>query len=307
MSKKNEHTREMEYWRGDVEALKNDSEHGSVFLADKALSLIEEFVQRQLYKNRTELLQSLSKLNNALVRAKPLMALIHNRSRRVLKFIQNIPREEKNILVIKNATLEEIQQIRAEAEQNLKKIVRMGSRVILDHHVVLTHSASSVVEAILMEAKRLKKRFQLICTESRPLCEGSQLALRMARAGVKTKLIPDADITRALNEAHFVITGTDRFTENSFINKTGTNAIAIVAHELNKPFYVAGESDKILLKRTYPVRYRNINPQEILSQKHELLQIQNIYFEEIPISYLEKVIIEDGIFELKEFIDRYLS
>ncbi|NOX38135.1 MAG: hypothetical protein GXO78_11440 [Calditrichaeota bacterium] len=305
-NKNNKRHQEIEYWRADVEKIREDSIHGSNFLANQALDIVEEFVKRQLYKNRTELIQTLSKLSNALIRAKPLMALIYNRTKRVIHFIQNIPKEEKNIQAIKKATLEEIQRIREEAEEHFKTVTRLGSRLILDYHIILTHSASSVVESILMEARRQKKRFRVICTESRPRNEGRQLAARLAQAGIKVKLIPDADITRALQEAHFVLTGTDRFTETSFINKTGTHAIAIIAREMDKPFYVAGEGDKILLKRTYPVRFLPNDPAELFPEKLENLQVENVYFEETPIDYLEKVIIEDGIFELKEFVDRYL-
>ena len=296
----------LEYWRSEVELLRNDYEHGSFYLARKALEIVEEFVQRQLYRNRTELIQSLSKLSNALIRAKPLMALIYNHTKRVVHFIQNLPKEEKNIQVIRQKTLEEIARIRKQSEQNLQVITQWGARLILDYHVILTHSASQVVESILLEAKRHRKRFRVICTESRPRREGVFLAQRLAKAGIKTRLIPDCDITRALDEAHFVLSGTDRFTETTFINKTGTHAIALIAREKDKPFYVAGEVDKILLKRTYPVRFNSVNPDEILEDDVANLTVENIYFEETPLELVEKIIIENGIFERKEFVDRYL-
>ncbi len=302
----NEREKELEYWRPLVEEIREDAVHGSVYLANKALNIVEDFVQRQLYRNRTELIQNLAKLSNALVRAKPLMALIYNRTKRVLQFIQSLPKEEKNIQVIKEATLEEIGRIRQEAEENFKKIARLGSRLILDYHVILTHSSSSIIEAIFLEAHRQKKRFRVIVTESRPLFEGRDLARRLAEAGIKTRLIPDADITRAVKDAHFVLTGTDRFTETSFINKTGTHAIGIISEYMNKPFYVAGETDKILLRRTYPVRFLQGDPNLLIENPPKTLTVENFYFEETPIDFLQKVVIEDGIFELKEFVDRYL-
>ena len=270
------------------------------------MNVVEHFVERQLYKNRTELIQALSKLSNALVRAKPLMALIYNRTRHVLQYIQSIPKEQKDIDIIKQKTLEEIVRIREKSGGNVNEITRWGCRLIMDHHIILTHSASSVVESIFRDAKRQKKRFRLICTESRPLNEGAKMAERLAAEGVKVRLIPDADIARAVRDCHFVLTGTDRFTETSFINKTGTHAIATLANEMNKPLYVAGEADKVLLKRTYPVRFAQNDPDEILDASSENLQVENVYFEESPLSYADKIILEDGVFELKEFIDRYL-
>lgn len=295
-----------EYWRGDVAKIREDSSHGSGHLANQALDIVEDFINRDMYRNRTELLQSLSKLSNALVRAKPLMALIFNRTHNVIDFIQDIPKEEKNIEVIKKAALNEIKNLRKEADDKIERITKLGSRMIMDNHLVLVHSYSNVVYSILVKARKMKRRFRVICTESRPNNEGSNMAFQLAKSGIKTQLITDANVARAVNEAHFILTGTDRFTETAFINKTGTHAMAVLANSMNKPLYIAGETDKILLKRTYPVRFLQSDPQEILKQKHGNLTISNIYFEETPLSYVSKVIIEDGIFELKEFIDRYL-
>ncbi len=298
--------KKQEYWRPQVDEIENDSLHGSQYLAEETLKVIEDFIQRQEYRNRTELIQSLSKLGNALVRAKPLMALIYSRAHRILDYIQTLPKEERDIVSIKDNVLEEIKKIRTESAEKQKIITRLGARLILDQHVVLVHSASSIVEAILREARRLKKRFRLICTESRPMFEGTQLAKRMAKAGIKTTLIPDSDITRAVQNAHFVLTGADRITENTFINKTGTGAIAIIADQLNKPFYIAADSDKILLKRTYPVRFRSVNHDQLCKGSINNITIQNNYFEEIPTRLLHKIICEVGIFERDEFFERFL-
>lgn len=297
---------ETEYWRSEVAQIKEDNIHGSVYLANQALNIVEEFINRELYNNRTELLQSLSKLSNALVRAKPLMALIFNRTRRVIDFIQDIPKEEKDIQGIKLAALDKIKQLRKEAEQKVDKITLLGARMIMDQHSILVHSYSKIVYSILEKAGEMKKRFRVICTESRPINEGSKMALQLSKAGVKTSLIPDADVARAVDEANFIMTGTDRFTETSFISKTGTHTLAILAQAMNKPLYIAGETDKILLKRTYPVRFSQSKATEILKEKHANLSVRNTYFEETPLSHVSKIIIEDGIFELKEFIDRYL-
>lgn len=295
-----------EYWRTEVSVIKEDNIHGSVYLANRALLIVEEFIDRGLYNNRTELLQSLSKLSNALVRAKPLMALIFNRTRAIINFIQNIPKDEKDIQTIKLSALDRIKQMRKEADHKVDKITLLGARMIMDQHAVLVHSYSKIVHSILDKAGKMKKRFRVICTESRPINEGSKMGVQLAKAGIKTTVIPDADVARAVNEVNFILTGTDRFTETSFVSKTGTHTLAILARSMNKPLYVAGETEKILLKRTYPVRFSQHKSSEILKEKPANLSVRNIYFEETPLSHVSKIIIEDGIFELKEFVDRYL-
>jgi translation initiation factor 2B subunit (eIF-2B alpha/beta/delta family) len=34
--------------------------------------------------------------------------------------------------------------------------------------------------------------------------------------------------------------------------------------------------------------------------------VQNIYFEEIPLSYVKKIVSEEGIFETEDFMERFL-
>ena len=49
--------------------IRDDSTHGSIFLANIALDVVEEFVQEAIVST-AELIQALSKLRNALVRTK---------------------------------------------------------------------------------------------------------------------------------------------------------------------------------------------------------------------------------------------
>jgi len=307
MSKKVELEKEqLEYWQEEVEQIKADSVHSSSYLAVEALNIIERFLEKQTYHNRTELFQSYSKLVNALVRSKPLMALLYTYGHRILDFIEALPKEERDIRKVKRQVLEEIQNIRNEAAARQKSLSKFASRLIMEQHTILTHSASSAVEAALMEAKKRKKHFRVICTESRPLQEGTQLAIRLAKAGIKTSLIVDADLTRTIPESNFIITGTNRITEASFINKTGSYTAAIVAKEFNVPFYIISDTAKILPKRTYPAKFISGNEQQIMEKRINHLAIENYYFEEVPLSLVHKVVCETGIFETEEFVERYL-
>ncbi len=102
MSKKDELRKEQEeYWREEVEQLKADFTHSSSELGTEVLNIIERFVQKQLYRNRTELFQSYSKLMNAIVRAKPLMALFYTYSHRIFDFIEALPKDDRDILMMK--------------------------------------------------------------------------------------------------------------------------------------------------------------------------------------------------------------
>jgi len=119
--------------------------------------------------------------------------------------------------------------------------------------------------------------------------------------------VADVDLPRVIKGVNMVMTGVDRITETSFINKTGSYSAAIVAKELEIPFYIALDTAKILPKRTYPAKFVSVNANEILDKKVNELTVDNYYFEEIPLSYVHKVVCEEGIFETEEFIKRFLK
>ena len=46
--------------------------------------------------------------------------------------------------------------------------------------------------------------------------------------------------------------------------------------------------------------------EEIVFKTPPNINIQNIYFEETPLTYIHKIVCETGIFETEDFIERYL-
>ena len=84
----------------------------------------------------------------------------------------------------------------------------------------------------------------VIATETRPLRQGARLtAWELDAAGVPVTLIPDtaAGAALAAGRVDAVIVGCDRVAANGdTANKIGTYALAVLAHENDVPFYVAG-------------------------------------------------------------------
>ena len=137
---------------------------------------------------------------------------------------------------------------------SLKKtrIAELGSEFVRDGSVVLTHSYSRVVAAILLAANRESKHFSVIVTESRPDSSGYRLAEALRNVGVPVRIILDAAVGKVMEEVDMVLLGAEGVVESGgIINKIGTYPIAIVANAFNIPFYVAAESFKFA--RHYPL------------------------------------------------------
>ncbi|XP_064557018.1 methylthioribose-1-phosphate isomerase [Zonotrichia leucophrys gambelii] len=87
---------------------------------------------------------------------------------------------------------------------------------------------------------------RVFCTETRPFHQGSRLsALELRHDGIPVTIIADSAAAAAMREhgVHAVVVGADRVAANGDVaNKIGTFQLALAAHHLRIPFYVAAPS-----------------------------------------------------------------
>ena len=226
-----------------------------------------------------ELRRALLELRKELPAINPTMASLYNLSR-------FIPVTENPILVKSRA--EEFIHLIDEAK---KTIGNIGSELIDDGDVVITHSFSSAVFEILKSAKNKGVTFRLILTESAPDYEGIALASALEKEGIPFELITDAQLGLFAKKATIAMVGADNVTKDgAVINKAGTYLLALASHDNNVPFYVAAESFKL-----HP---------ELKSDEVEILErpyarqgyrVRNFLFDITPWKYVRGIITELGI------------
>ncbi|NXB04732.1 MTNA isomerase, partial [Cnemophilus loriae] len=87
---------------------------------------------------------------------------------------------------------------------------------------------------------------RVFCTETRPYNQGSRLsALELRHDGVPVTIIADSAAAATMRErgVQAVVVGADRVAANGDVaNKIGTFQLAVAAHHLGIPFYVAAPS-----------------------------------------------------------------
>ncbi len=154
-------------------------------------------------------------------------------------------------LELRVALLNEARAIHDEDRALCRGIGRAGAPLVRDGMRVLTHCNAGALAtaglgtalAVLYEAARQGKRFEVVAGETRPLLQGARLtAWELERAGIPVTLICDSAAGRyfAGNEIDLVITGADRIAANGdTANKIGTYTVACLAHAHGVPFYVA--------------------------------------------------------------------
>jgi translation initiation factor 2B subunit (eIF-2B alpha/beta/delta family) len=154
------------------------------------------------------------------------------------------------------------------------------------------------VAGILREASHQGKAIRAIATESRPFCEGRELARNLGQQGIPTQVVLDAAVAQYVKRADLVIVGVDRITEESFLNKVGTLSLAMAAREEQVPFYVACETNKFLPTTVAPMRAVLENSEQ--RAQEEWMNVELVYslFEQIPNRWLTGIITEEGILSM---------
>ncbi len=223
---------------------------------------------------------SLEQTARALAGAQPTMASIYNLARHVTA-------AEKP----EAAASEFVQRMREAAP----RVARNAVRLIRGGATVLTHSFSSAVFGAFVAARAAGVKFRVVCTESRPLCEGAALAARLAREGIESTLIVDAAAASMLMEAGLVLVGADAVSRGGVVNKTGTALIALAAARLNVPVYALCGSEKFLPPDYEPPPEPPKDPREILKEPVPGVAVVNRYFELTPLEYFAGIVTEDGI------------
>ncbi|KMU83166.1 hypothetical protein CIHG_00948 [Coccidioides immitis H538.4] len=156
--------------------------------------------------------------------------------------------------------------------------------------------------------------------ESRPLCEGAELARILAAqaAGkgcthnLKIQLASDASVAILARDADIVLLGADRISGSGDIsNKTGSLPAVLCAKSVsNKAVVIAlsdiekvakpGRMDEHEEEDNNPTELVNAwspQAQECISQKawKEMVRVRNVYFEWVPANYIDHYLCETGV------------
>ncbi|KAF8661043.1 hypothetical protein HU200_057140 [Digitaria exilis] len=140
-----------------------------------------------------------------------------------------------------------------------KTIAMLSQDFIYDGCTMLVHGYSRVVLEILKLAASNRKLFRVLCTEGRPDRTGLRMSNELAALGIPVKVLIDSAVAYSMDEVDMVFVGADGVVESGgIINMMGTYQIALVAHSMNKPVYVAAESYKFA--RLYPLDQKDMTP-----------------------------------------------
>ncbi len=270
---------------------------GATNIAVSALTAITEQLKVLNPKTVQEALTLLYKMKEILFQSRPTEPAMRNGVKYILYNFQRNIREPDDISELISSLASQYIKMLKEAKTRIQLI---GAKRIVDGMTVMTHCHSSIVSGIIIKAFQDGKKFDVVCTETRPLYQGHITARELTEKGVKTTLIVDSAMRWAIRqkEVDLILVGADAITsEGVVLNKIGTRLLALAAEEYNVPFYVATPcfkfSPETVIGNLEEIELRD--PREVWDNPPENLIIDNPAFETVARKYIHGIITELGI------------
>jgi len=278
--------------------IRKDNLSGAQDITGKAASLVLRLVREKPLLTTRALRAEVLAAAATLFEAQPAMAPLYHLFARILARLDHAASAAEAAKGVQSAA----RSFLREMDEHNVKLARHLCQRIRHGDVLFTHSASRSVRTALLHCWERGKRFSVVCSESRPACEGVGLAQILARRGIPTSLTTDALALSLLRRppgggrrAAMALVGADSVAPAGLTNKAGTAALALVAGQCAVPLYALAGSEKFL-PAAYPVKAAigDKPPQEILRRPPRGLDIINRYFDITPLNQFRAVVTEEG-------------
>ncbi|MDH5696734.1 MAG: translation initiation factor eIF-2B [Dehalococcoidia bacterium] len=290
---------------GLIEEIRNDKVHGASQLARQAVSVLKVAAQHSQADSVNEFLLEQKEVGERLMSARPAMAPVFNI---VSRFLNTVSQKAKqmNLDSIKHLAISRADKLANGSLQAIARIVNYGSQLIADGDIIMTHSYSSTVMAVLKEAFNKRRHIAVFTTRSGPGHTGERIAQELGRYGLPVTFIDDAAIGLYISAVSKAMVGADRIcADGNIINGIGTYQLALAAEKAGAPFYVLCETLKFDPRlKSYEVDLEEKQPSEIAEpgKLPPQVRVKNPYFDITPLGLVTGIVTENGLLAPEEII-----
>ncbi len=280
--------------------IRNDNRSGASEITQKAARSLVVFAETFEGSTPHDLMQGLSEVGREIVKCQPTMAPLFNLVNRTLLEADEAKTVEEGRTRIKSVVSNSVKNSR----EGWKRIADHANSLVEKDSTILTHSYSATLFWILGHLHERMKEFSVICTESRPLCEGVTLARQLAEKGIRVRLVVDAAAFQLLDRVSLVLVGADAISPLGVTNKIGTCGLAAAANFLAVPFYVVAGTEKCVSRDLMADLDKETRPSNEIAENDTMIDILNFYFDRTPLELVSGVITEEGIWRtgrIKEY------
>ena len=244
--------------------------------------------------------KDISKTAEEIANCRPTEPMMRNMLHDVCRFALMQIRSNSHLSIeeMKESVASKEKKMLTKMDSDAQSLAKNGARLIPEGGVVLTHCHSSTSTRVLIEAKKMKKQFSVVCFETRPRYQGRVTATELAKAGLDVTLSVDGGMSLHLKKADMVIVGADSITSRGdLINKIGTSALAHLSHMHDVSFYSAAELFKYspitLFGTREKIEERDLR--EVWDKPPKGVKIRNPAFEATAARYINGYITEIGV------------
>ncbi|KPL09875.1 MAG: hypothetical protein AMS26_22270 [Bacteroides sp. SM23_62] len=283
-------------WKEDLKKFESDNSTGSAELLEQYIELLLYWLEKgelRTPKDKSFLMDQIKRLQES---HKSLFVLLHF-SFQIMQLLNNSGEDWNAVLA---DFLENYRHTWTGVNSRLAQLA--GSVIDLNQKIILCHSQSSAVREVFAAYRGNKKKVKIIQTESRPILEGRIQAVNIHKLGYEVKLISDTGYARHLDRINLIILGADAIFRDYFVNKSGSYNICLAGKNKGIPVYILADSRKFWF--SLPPEHRemqyneNKKPgEEIWKDPHPGIDIENFYFEKIPVNWADGFITEKEIFK----------
>ena len=274
-----------------IREVAKDKTSGAVELTRKGAEALLLLADQTAAQDTPQLLSELLGTGRKLIEAQPSMAPLFTLVHTVLSSLD----AAQDVGEARQAITAAARGFAADLGLRGEKIALEALSLIPNGVAILTHSRSSTVSGALLLAKERGRSFRVLCTESRPLYEGRELARELGQQGIETTLITEAAVAHFMSEIDLVMVGADSVSRQGLVNKMGTHALALVAHAYGVPFYALCGTEKFL-PPDYPyLEIQLKDPQEVWEDHPKGVTVLNYYFDVTPLEHVNGLVTENGL------------
>jgi translation initiation factor eIF-2B subunit delta len=265
-----------------LQEIRKDNRSGATQLAQQGAQLLLACLQEGK-------VEEIWALGRALVNAQPSMAPMVNLVNHLFEAIDAL--EDPQAIRKKGSAA--VQKFLEALNTGVERIKAYALALLKNKKKVMTLSYSSTVLDVLGQAEGI----EVICPESRPLCEGLRTAKELGAMGIRVRIVVDSAAPSLMGECDVVIVGADAITPAGVVNKIGTYGLALAAREQKVPFYCLAGTEKFL---PLPLRIEEKDPEEVTQEAIPHSRVENRYFDCTPLDLITGVVTQDGVITGKE-------
>lgn len=281
--------------------LRGDSRTGAAELAEQAADVLLRRASTGEAASPDAFRQEMLRMGWAIIEAQPVMAPMVHLVSEVLWELES----HETPRALRDAVAHVTARFKRRLAKHSRSVAENALPLLPDGATVVTVSQSSTVLYALRHAT-LVRRINVICAESRPGCEGREMAEALAESGTPVRLIVDAGAVGAVAQADIVLVGADSLSAGGLVNKVGTRALALAARTSGVPFYSLCSSEKFLPQGCALPPQHPFPAAEIWEDAPASVSIDNYYYDTTPRSEMTGVVTEQGVMT-PETIDGWLA